>query len=92
MKTYKSYYNFQSIKIDTTNVTSECNTISFMNKGNGIVYIKSSANPNLLPINSLETLTLGGRIESIVADTFEISFETGKTNNLQIVRENIIHY
>ena len=92
MKTHKSHYFFQKIAVDTTGITSNCNTISFINKGNGTLYIKTTANANLLPINALETITFGGRIEGIVSDTFDITFETGFTNNLQIIKETITAY
>ena len=92
MKTHKSHYSFHKIAVDTTGITSNCNTISFINKGTGILYVKTTDNANLLQINSLETITFGGRIEGIVSDTFDVTFETGFTNNLQIVKETITAY
>ena len=91
--THSSAYTFQSITQDTAGLTSNCNTVSFVNVGLRDALVSASA-PSGVGSYTLKpgaSMDLGQRIETIITQTFTVTFPSGVNDTIagcvNIIRE-----
>lgn len=86
---FYSTFTFDNINVDTSNIDSECHTISFENYGDDDCDLITNGTSRVLKAGA--SITLGGRdIEIICTDVFQISFAgVGTAPGVNVDRETI---
>jgi hypothetical protein len=92
MISYKSNYTPSLIIEDTSNIASNCNTVSFLNTGTETITITIHGTLNSFILTQGQGKVLGGRLNSIVSDSFDVTFAGGATPRLEIIKETISKY
>lgn len=91
---YKTVYSAEHIYDDTNDVGSNCNTITFSNYGETDcdVFINDTDHQHLdgngLRVPAGETISLGGRKDSIIQDVFDMAFiRNDLLRGVNVIRE-----
>jgi len=82
---------YQKYSIDITSyqktqqVSSDCNTLQFVNLGTNAVTIN-----NAITLITNQTFTIEGNENEICTTTFLLTFATGGTSNCAVIKKNFV--